>query len=378
MAPSSFAAKAVSGRVDRIDLLRGLSILAVVVHHINLRIRIERTPIGAQLPRAIVSILGWNGHNGVIVFFAISGFLITTTCLRRWGALSQISLRGFYRLRLARIAPCLVALLIVLSALHLLGVPQYVVDPRRASLARALVAAFGLHFNWLEAHRGYLPANWDVLWSLSNEEMFYLFFPVLCLLARRRAILIGLLGAFVLLGPFARTVLTHNELWEEYGYLSAMDAIALGCLAAWAAHRLPAIRRLQVSLQVAGICLMAFVTLLKPWVRALGLYRTGLDVTLLAAGTALALIGFLHRDLPGSSFSAPLRWLGRNSYEVYLTHMMAIFSLLPLAKAWDPGWRWAPVWYLLMIGLAALVGGLVARYYSEPMNRWLRQGAARG
>jgi len=263
-----------------------------------------------------------------------------------------------------------------LSGLHLLGVPQYVVNPRLATLPRALAAAIGLHFNWLEAQRGYLPANWDVLWSLSNEEMFYLFFPLLCVLMRRRAALAALLGGFVLVGPFARTVLTHNELWAEYGYLSAMDAIAIGCLAALAAERFTGHPRVQVALQVCGIGLMAFVTLLKSWVRALGLYRTGLDVTLLAAGTALTLIAFLRRDRPGSWLSAPFRWLGRNSYELYLTHMMAIFTVLPLGRACDPGWRWAPLWYAIMIALAGLAGGLVARYYSEPMNRMLRQRGA--
>ena len=42
-----------------------------------------------------------------------------------------------------------------------------------------------------------------------------------------------LLLALVVLGPFARTVLTHgNEVWYEYSYLGGMDAIAMGCLTA--------------------------------------------------------------------------------------------------------------------------------------------------
>jgi peptidoglycan/LPS O-acetylase OafA/YrhL len=36
------------------------------------------------------------------------------------------------------------------------------------------------HVNVLEATRGYLPGNWDILWSLSVEGMFYLFSPLLC------------------------------------------------------------------------------------------------------------------------------------------------------------------------------------------------------
>jgi peptidoglycan/LPS O-acetylase OafA/YrhL len=219
-------------RVDGIDVLRGLSIIAVVIHHIILRIRLANTPIGKLLPKSIVNAISWNGYNGVIIFFAVSGFLITSTCYRRWGPLHQVHLRHFYRMRFARIAPCLVALLAVLSLLHLLHVPWYTISPERASLPRALTAALTFHINVLEAHRGYLPANWDVLWSLSNEEMFYLFFPLVCLLTRRRAVLAIVAAAFVAAVPFARVLWTHNDYWADNGYLSCMGIIAVGCLAA--------------------------------------------------------------------------------------------------------------------------------------------------
>src|ERR1051325_10708712 len=111
-------------RVDGIDLLRGLSIIAVVIHHIALRIPLRRTMIGKLLPNAVVNDLSWNGYDGVIIFFAISGFLITTNCFRRWNTLSSIPPRQFYRMRFARIAPMLLALLAVLSILHLLHVPM--------------------------------------------------------------------------------------------------------------------------------------------------------------------------------------------------------------------------------------------------------------
>ncbi len=131
--------------------------------------------LAKALPRQVAATLFWNGANGVIVFFAISGFLITTMAIRRWGALSQVRIADFYRLRFARIVPLLVALLAVLSVLHLARVPWFVINPGRSTLPRALLAAATFHINWLESQRGYLPPNWDVLWSLSVEEVFYLF-----------------------------------------------------------------------------------------------------------------------------------------------------------------------------------------------------------
>src|SRR3954468_9923530 len=142
---SQDAASTRLGRFDGIDVLRGLSILAVVVHHINLRMRLEKTPLGPYLSKEAISFLGWNGANGVFIFFAISGFLITTTCLRRWGIPSDISLRGFYRLRFARIAPCLLGLLIILSALHLAGAKYFVISPDKTTLPRALLSAVTFH-----------------------------------------------------------------------------------------------------------------------------------------------------------------------------------------------------------------------------------------
>ena len=363
-------------RYDGIDVLRGISILAVLVHHIHLRLMFNHVSFEKMLPAWLPRILFWNGANGVTVFFAISGFLITSMSLRRWGSLGAISLRDFYRLRFARIAPLLIALLVVLSGLHLGRVQGFVIPAERASLARAIVAALTFHVNWLEAARGYLPGSWDVLWSLSVEEVFYLVFPMLCWVTRGGKWLIVLLGAVVATGPFAR-VFTHNELWADYGYLSCMDGIALGCLAALVA---PQVRERVLTLRcmrVLGILLIALVLLCKPWVRAMHIYQTGLDFTLLALGTSLLLVPIAAANRNGRWPSSPLRWMGRNSYEIYLTHMFVIMFGVQifLARKWTVAK--APAYSLLLLILCVLLGAAVARWFSEPLNRRLRSKRSR-
>src|SRR5450432_1303772 len=271
-------------RFDGIDVLRGLSIVAVVLHHINLRFLFNDVSYEHSLPTQLTKILFWNGANGVTVFFAISGFLITTTSLRRWNSLEAVNVVDFYKLRFARIAPLLLALLAVLSIFHLSHLEGFVIPIQRASLGRALFAALTFHINWLESARGYLPANWDVLWSLSVEEVFYLFFPLLCWWTRSRWALIAALLVFVMLGPCARTVLTKNELWADYGYLSCMDGIALGCLTAMLAGVLHAGRALLWTMRIAGASMITLVTAARPLVEWLHLYKTGLEVTVLALG----------------------------------------------------------------------------------------------
>src|ERR1700759_555190 len=204
-------------RVDGIDLRRGLAIFFVLMNHVNMQLLFAHVPYTQGLPKQLVASLVWNGQQGVQIFFAVSGFLITSTSLRRWKSLTQVSVANFYRLRFARIAPLLAGLLAVLSVLHLAHVPHFVVRPETGGLGRALVAALTFHVNLLEATRGYLPGSWDILWSLSVEETFYLFFPIVCGVLGRRSLLVPFFLIFVALGPFSRTVFAGgNDTWREY------------------------------------------------------------------------------------------------------------------------------------------------------------------
>ena len=105
-----------------IDVLRGLAVLAVVLHHVHLRFVLNHFDVAALLPKPIARVVFWSGYYGVIVFFVISGFLITSRAQQLWGGLRAISLREFYVRRASRILPSLLALVAVLSVLHLAGI----------------------------------------------------------------------------------------------------------------------------------------------------------------------------------------------------------------------------------------------------------------
>ncbi len=368
--PGEGAMQPATPRFDGIDVLRGLSIFLVILLHISIRMNGAGHPFRNAMPPLLFHFLFRNGNNGVTVFFAISGFLITLTSIRRFGGLRAMRPAVFYRIRFARIAPLLLLVLALLSALHLLHAEGFTILPQRASLPRALFAALTFHLNYLEAVRGWLPANWDVLWSLSVEEMFYLVFP-LCVLLFRPPLFVALLALFVALGPFARTVWAFNEIWAEKTYLGGMDSIALGCLSAiLIAARPHFAKRYTFLLGTAGSALMLLIFIWPPWSAMKYIGKSGLDGTVLALGTCLVIIATVQHGFAGTRLTQPIQWLGRNSYEVYLTHEFVIVwaTLLYASRPIGPQW----LWVILIVVLSALLGAAVARHFSEPLNLRLR------
>jgi len=367
--------EAVPPRYAGIDVLRGIAVLLVVLHHIHLRFVLEHYPVQALLPKPLGRVLFWSGYYAVLMFFVISGFVITNVSLRRWSSLPQIDVLAFYRLRAARIAPCLLLLLTVLSILHLSGLRDYVIDARQASLGRAVFAALTFHLNWLEGTRGYLPGCWDVLWSLSIEEAFYFLFPVVCVVLRREVLLLVPAIALIVLGPVYRVATAGDAPWEEYAYLACTDGLAFGCIAAWLHVRLaPRAPWLRGALAGGSAALLA-VLVFRGSVRDAGLMARGTDVTLLELGTALVLLacagGIGERAL--SRGTAWLRAVGAMSYEIYLTHMFVVLGAMRWFEASGASIASIGLWYAGMLAASLCLGYLVWTYYSAPANYALRR-----
>jgi peptidoglycan/LPS O-acetylase OafA/YrhL len=363
-----------SNRLDGVDVLRGLAILFVVLNHVHMRLAIAHISYGANISKPLIASLVWNGQFGVQIFFAVSGFLITSTALRRWGLLSNISVRDFYLLRIARIAPLLLALLTVMTVLHYANISPFVVSQKTGGIGRALLAALTLHVNVLQAHLGWLPANWGVLWSLSVEEMFYLFFPLVAWFFSRRNLFPAILLCFVALGPFARAMFARgNDIWSEQSYLGGMDAIALGCITALLVGRVRFSPIASRAFAVAGAALIVSILVGLRLTYVPLIANSGLDMTIIALGTCMIMIAAAQTQWKGPRLLAPLLQLGQRSYEVYLTHMFVVFAFFAIfIKCGSPVWA-VPLLFVATIVGAAAAGDLVARFFSEPLNRMLRE-----
>lgn len=278
-----------------VDGLRGIAILLVFAFHLPIRL----FPTGAY---------------GVVLFFVISGFLITTVLLHEMDRTHTIDLRRFYIRRAKRLLPALGLLIVGYLALQItiLDEPHRWWD--RTWPALAYVANFA-------AIAGAELAHMAHTWSLAIEEHFYLMWPILIavLPARWRWPASYSLAAALVLLRMGLLVSGADNPRVYFGTDSNAFAPLLGCVLAIGLHegRIAKSGRNVASLAVFGLLMAASLPLHFDDRRLLwGTIGVGLLSTLAIWGAVSAPPEWLSNRV--------LRWFGRISYGLYLWHYILI------------------------------------------------------
>ncbi|NTX18540.1 acyltransferase family protein [Burkholderia cepacia] len=363
-------------RNARIDLLRGVSIVLVLLHHFNIPYSLRETSLARVFGWETVHAVVRNGNYGVTMFFAISGYLITSNARHRWGNLGAVDVRAFYVSRVARIVPCLLLLLALVNGLAAAGVPIFRNHaPEGVAVSFWLVNLASLTFwmNVLIGAYGWVNYALGVLWSLSVEEVFYLSFPLLCIALRRDARLVAFWVAVAAIGPVYRFTHAGDEGGFLYAYFASFDGIAIGCCTALLAER-KSWQRLAAPL-VQGLVAAAMAALYLAWPIAESRVA---GVTAMALGTAVLLIGaHVNGTRAQGRLLAPLRRAGTLSYELYLFHLIVLGGLRTL---WPPSATHGDTRLLLLIAylaLSAVLSAAIARGYATPLDRFIKRVASR-
>lgn len=289
-----------------------------------------------------------NGYVGVDLFFALSGFLITTLLYEEWDRAGGISLRRFYERRARRLLPALAllvlgALAVDLACYRLTGWPFAV---------KALTSVLFVN-NWLAAtgHAGAL-GSFNPTWSLAQEEQFYLVWPlVLLLLLRRRARprLVAVLLLAAIAGLLAAAPSGSGSGYAIYYSPAARAAeLLFGCLGAviWRHRLLVVPTTLTVRLPAAvravlvqrrlwrALCamLLAYLFAVLLFDHSISTEQIYLRACALAVPLIVNLVGIPGSLLARAIACAPLRFLGRISYALYLFHLLVrnvVYHYLP-------------------------------------------------
>ena len=356
-------------RNRRIDVLRGLAILLVLLHHFNIAYPLPATSLGTLLTPAFIRAVARNGNYGVTLFFVISGFLITSNALRRWGSLDRLRPSVFYTFRAARIIPCLLLLLGTVAALGAAGLPlfQSHLPGTNQPVSPLLVygAALGFWMNALIGRLGWVNYPLGVLWSLSVEEVFYLTFPVVCLTLRRPGWIVAFWSAIVLIGPLYRATHQGDEGGFLFAYFAAFDGIAIGCMTAYLAARLtlavPRWLPITVSIGMTALYLCAPIGATNIW-----------GVTAMATGTAVLLLGADTPILAGTRLARAVAWFGRLSYELYLFHLIVLGLMRTIVPPRSITGDRSLLLLLVFLVSSSAIAALIGRYFAEPLSRALR------
>jgi peptidoglycan/LPS O-acetylase OafA/YrhL len=334
-----------------LDGLRALSIVAVMWLHAwwetPYYTRLEATPVLRQ------------GFYGVQVFFVVSGFLITTLLLREMERYGTISLRDFYIRRALRIWP-LYYVVLAIYVVNALVLERGTV--RSASFLHYLPSFATFTYTW------FISASWpggmfNLAWTLSTEEQFYFFWPIVLRFLR------GIWSSALLVGLIALKLATDHHLTDRVlppGWLptrivvSIAISICLGVLLAQALHRERGFRLLYPVLGwkwSAPVMLVAVLVCLAPmqppWLLAF-VATTGLiGACVVREDNGLAWLLRLR----------PVAFVGTVSYGMYLLNSLCLHAVRGVLN--PIGVTYPPVIFVITLGATVTVAYLSHRYYES-------------
>jgi peptidoglycan/LPS O-acetylase OafA/YrhL len=196
---------------NSLDGIRAFAVTIVVLFHCGL---------SANYFYGVV----FNGALGVDIFFVLSGFLITTLCLKEKINTSTLSLKNFYVRRFFRIIPIAYLYIAICIALN------YIFNSNASYIAFAFSALFLADFSYTRQFNNPYVGQY---WTLAVEEQFYIIFPFI--LKKSLRLYFGSILFIVVILPLIITIEfllpgKNTIVYYITHFLIKFQGIAIGCL----------------------------------------------------------------------------------------------------------------------------------------------------
>jgi len=341
--------------------MRAAGVLMIMVFHFSQHMSAFGFALREVFPYA---------HQMVVMFFVLSGFLITNLLLREQDTNGEINIRHFYMRRLLRVWPAyFIAIMLLVTVYYFLGQPL--------DTGTLLLYTFFLGNIPIVLGTGIGPVS--QLWSLGVEEQFYLVWP--WLFRSRKWVLPGILASilvyYIFRGYFAWS--GHNRAYSLL-LLSSYQCMAWGGLLAWGWH--------HGQRWISWMYHPALQVLAWGWCLFNTCWVVKLPGGVMAEWNAV-MFGIIMLNVATNSStlltleSRWLNWIGKISYGIYLYHMFAFSVVLKLLQHRLPA-NW--LGYAVVIaaaGLVAILGAwlsyiLVEKYFLRLKGRFARSEAPIG
>jgi len=361
--------------------LRFIAALSVIVHHI------EQEKSDYHLPNIFASpTIQLFGELGVVLFFVLSGFLITYLLLEEERSTDTIGIRNFYIRRILRIWPLyflIVGLgLLILPNIPLFTAPGYsTADVYRHLPLKIMFYIFFLP-NLVSPLLGIVPYAAHT-WSIGTEEQFYLTWPVILKsIKKNRLLLMFIIVAGYLL--IARTLyssrtdfLPLKEAISAFWPTFNIDCMAIGGFFAMILHgQNPLLKFFQnkylfyFALAFTTFLLyegIYFPVLMVNHVKFQYLYKE-----FYALWFAIIILNFAsNREILISLESKPLKYLGKISYGLYMYQPIAIALAFKIAALFQPVFNL--LFYTLSIAFTILISAASYKYFESYFLQFKRR-----
>ncbi|WP_158990539.1 acyltransferase [Mucilaginibacter sp. L196] len=341
---------------NSLDGIRAVAVTIVVLFHCDLSRNYFYTTV-------------FNGALGVNMFFVLSGFLITTLCLKEKTNTSNLALKNFYIRRIFRIIP--VAYLYIGVCIGL----NYILNSQASHIAFAFAALFLADFSYTRQFNNPYVGQY---WSLAVEEQFYIIFPFL--LKKSFKLFFGSIIFIIAILPLIITVeflLPGNNTMLYYitHFLIKFQGIATGCLFSILVFKNKLnwsfFERIRVWISLALIILIFYLGF-EAWLSIVNMYKDLLISILIACFIVLNIN-------PGNDFIYKflnikiIRKLGLLSYSIYIWQPMFVAKIYGIPSVFSK----APYNFIFLLIISCASFFLYEKYFLKLKTKFNSAGKSK-